>query len=215
MLNKRIKDTEERIESYRTKKEQAADYQNQVKNRTDLISETRKAIKLLNCYVKCQQLTSFTDDKELKTELVDFIESLADLNNGDTVDLGNITEMKDWYGDLLKQINEQWKAYFNPQKKKAFAFLDLAKTFAPDQVKRLRTALEKGNNFPLETDEFSKILKALNETEQISRSIGSEEVQKFLKKINKDKATISDLNEEIMNWIKENQLENRLKISFQ
>ena len=58
-------------------------------------------------------------------------------------------------------------------------------------------------------------MKGIEEAEQLIQKLGlDDEIISFLQNTNAGKATLKDLNDKVLSWIRSEDLENKIRISF-
>ena len=85
-------------------------------------------------------------------------------------------------------------------------------------LKKVDQCLQKiqvAANWNLGETNYKTLIAGLDSAELLITGLGlDDEIILFLKKTNSNKATLEDLNEKVLKWIKEENLEKKTRISF-
>lgn len=75
--------------------------------------------------------------------------------------------------------------------------------------------LDDAQRWPIDKTKLKRLKKALSDVDEITETLNiGEEAQTFLEKVNKGEASLIDLSPSVLTWLKENDLERKMKLSF-
>ena len=142
----------------------------------------------------------------------------AKIKNEDVPPKNVVFEMKKDLKEACKKIDLVWQQYVSNVVKELYSSLEVTRNISSEKQKIdyiLREINElKGATFEREKS-FQKIDGLVSQGSQVVEGLGlTKEVENFLRKTMTGQATIADLSDEILGWIKKNQFEQVIKIGF-
>jgi hypothetical protein len=116
------------------------------------------------------------------------------------------------------ELKMNWTHYVKNQNKDIIGLLEQMKRLVknPDQLTTLIVELKRyETKWPVNGNWITRYQdQIINAQKVISDMQASKNVQAFIEKVASNKATLDDLTEEVLAWIKEQQLSNKLVIKF-
>ncbi len=119
---------------------------------------------------------------------------------------------------LYSDIAQEWIEYYSNNTKKILSLLETIKGIAPD--KRAQYAInkiKKASTWNTDSVNLKYLKDGLSEANQIIEDLSLDEnknIEEFLRLVGDGKATVQNLTQEIMEWIKKEQLAGKLSIQF-
>lgn len=170
-----------------------------------------------------------TMDYTVTSETIQYLEeSMNKLN--EVVTTGVVDE--DVLSNVRQQINrkvnpnlaKEWKAYHQKKTKISISKLDTLGNLAgsPDMIASIKANISNGSEWAglsLSDDgvhtRLSLLKASMDKIDDLEENLNlSDEVKAFIIKVTSRKARVSDVSEDIMNWIKKENLDDRFVISF-
>lgn len=118
---------------------------------------------------------------------------------------------------IQSELEKDWHEYFIEETSSINEILKLAQNISNVDVNRIRNNIRCAESW-YENNDVKKIetfIRSLSEAKDVINKLElNEDILIFLKKMVDYSATVSDLTEEVLTWLKKEKLENRVKISF-
>lgn len=155
---------------------------------------------------------------ELKETLQTSVDNCGEKTNDHTLDSTTVQALKNAI-DLCKTATESaWKEEADHQCSTVIDSLTSLKNLLPDK-QEADDLLEALNNAKIKMPTSSKgiddFLNKVNRGKEIVDGLHLDsEVEKFISKVKLQRATVSDLTPHILDWLKENDLMNTMKVRF-
>ena len=84
-----------------------------------------------------------------------------------------------------------------------------------EQVTRCLEGISKGEIWTVNTSDYKTMSVSLADAKTMIAGLSLDQnIISFLQKMNNGKATVEDLDEKVMNWLKNESLEKRVRLSF-
>ncbi len=116
-------------------------------------------------------------------------------------------------------IGQEWSAYYSKATANILSLLDTIKGIISDESKATYAAnkIKKAAIWNTKIDNYNYLKQGIAEADKILKDLGLDEdseILAFLKLVSDGKATILNLTDEILNWIKTEHLEDKMFIKF-
>lgn len=116
-------------------------------------------------------------------------------------------------------IGQEWTDYYFNATANILSLLDIVKEIVPDESKPTYAAnkIKKAATWNTTIDNYNYLKQGLEEADRILDEVNLDkdsEILVFLKLVSEGKATILDLSEEILAWIKSEGIADKIKVSF-
>ncbi len=194
-----------------TKKQAAADY-----NFKQLILSLKQMIDEVNLAVENSE---FRPSANIISALKSFLGScdkvvqVGAANNATTQYI--LTESK----KLYVVIGKEWAAYYFRVTANMLSLLDTVKGIISDENKAIYAAnkIKKASSWNTSIDNYNYLKQGIAEADKILEDLDLDEdsdILEFLKLVSEGKATILNLTDEILAWIKTEKLADKLYINF-
>ena len=120
---------------------------------------------------------------------------------------------------LYAVIGQEWVEYYSKATVNILSLLDTIKGIIPDESKATYAAnkIKKAATWNTTIDNYNYLKQGMTEADKILEDLDLDEdseILAFLKLVGEGKATILDLTEEILLWIKSERLANKIKLTF-
>lgn len=203
----------------------ALDAEKKAKNDSDYRTVVEDFSKIVD---KLQQ-TVKTMDYSITGETVQCLEdSLGKLNDAITagvVDADILSSARQQINRKLSpNLAKEWKAFYHKKMKVSISKLDTLGNLArsPDMIASIRANISNGSEWAglLLSDDgahtrLSLLKAAMDKIDDLEENLNlSDEIKAFIVKVTGKKARVSDVSEVIIEWIKNENLDDRFVISF-
>lgn len=120
---------------------------------------------------------------------------------------------------LYAVIGKEWKEYYLNATANILSLLDIVKGIIPDEKKAIyaMNKIRKASSWNTSIDNYNYLKQGIEEADKILEDLDLEEdsaIFAFLKLVSEGKATILNLTDEILAWIKAENLADKLYINF-
>lgn len=120
---------------------------------------------------------------------------------------------------LYAVIGQEWTEYYSKATVNILSLLDTVKGIIPDENKAIYATnkIKKASSWNTSINNYNYLKQGIAEADKILDDLGLDEdseILTFLKFVSEGKATIMNLTDEILAWIKTEKLEDKLYINF-
>ena len=205
---KELKDLRQREERRDNKAAQDA-LDQKYKALTEQIHELMLALKYTKANMSFQLSEAVLDD--VNTMLLD---QRATVQLG-YADKEMVSKVENELKAILISVKKEWaKQYLNLTS----ATVSTLKVIAGVDTEKVSDCLDgiaKGETWTTNINEFHTMNKSMADANTLISSLGlDEQIISFLQKMNSGKATIADLDDKVMNWLRTEELDKKVKLSF-
>lgn len=170
---------------------------------------------ILKDYLKNNENIKFKESKYINNQ-IDII-----LNNIKSNELNNYGLIKNIESTVEKynfNLKDHWKQEYRRDTKGTISILLMLEKLYDDSEKILQIrskVIKLENRWPFSKNELESMQQAIDEASlMINQLKVSSNIQLFLQKVSNGEASIVDLDDEILLWLKDNRFENKVKLSF-
>lgn len=212
------------LNRYQEQKDELADKEKRARDdqkfRENVIGLSLNIVKIQ----KAQQKVQFQTSDEILKDIEDTIETLEACVSDGWIDDEELSKSYYSLRNIDKSLNTEWSSFYEKKKRAETGKLDFILQLTDDKPKftkiknKLNTVDKWGSLQIADTkgstrlDDFSY---GMNETDKAMSSLNlNDEIRQFLSKVTNGKATIIDLDDQIIKWIKEQKLEKTFRIRF-
>nr|WP_288346740.1 hypothetical protein [uncultured Anaerostipes sp.] len=130
-------------------------------------------------------------------------------------DRDNVNRTEIDFKDICQNIKKQWTKHYIKITDKTNSTLKVISKIDSARVSKCLNDIGKGADWTTNVDNFETINKSLSEAKKLIDDLGlDQEIITFLQKMNNGRATILDLDEKVIGWLKKESLESRVKLTF-
>ena len=126
-----------------------------------------------------------------------------------------VSKVENEFKSILISIKKEWaKQYLNLTS----ATVSTLKVIAGVDTEKVSDCLDgiaKGETWTTDINEFQIMNKSMADANTLISGLGlDEQIISFLQKMNSGKATIADLDDKVVNWLRTEELDKKVKLSF-
>lgn len=116
---------------------------------------------------------------------------------------------------IKKEYNGKWPKIYSSLTNAKISTLKVIRGIDTETVSKCLEDIEQGEDWNPDIEVFQRMIEGLESADQLISNLGlNQEIISFLHKINQGKATLPDLSDDVLEWIKKESLEAKIKISF-
>ena len=221
MLAKKIKESTSQIKSYN-------DYERLSLTKKDLdrlkidvdklnirVEQYVNMNSILENYAQYNSEVVFNEGKYINSQINLILSNIVNNNFSKYESVKKIETTIDRYHDNLK---DAWRQTYIRDTQGTISILIMLEKLYNDSFKilQIRNKVKQlENKWPFMSEDLDKMQEGINEANSIIRELKvSSNIQGFLQSVSSGEASILDLDEEILSWLKDNRFENKVKLSF-
>ena len=127
----------------------------------------------------------------------------------------DVTKSEGMYKNINSEMKKEWAKKYAEITGSTVSTLEAIKGIDSDNVESCLNKIQGAVAWELGTSQYMTMTSGLNEAKQLIVKLGlDDEIVSFLQNTNAGKATLLDLNEKVLMWIRDEKLEGKIRISF-
>ena len=159
--------------------------------------------------------TSITKDDELITSIQSLMDDLETIVETGLASFEGVINAEKKFETVNNTIKDDWPTQFVSLTGSTISTLDVIRDISPENVLQCLDKINSAKSWDLDVKKYKKMNDGLKDADQLIIGLGlDDEILSFLQNTNSGKATLVDLNEKVVSWIRDEGLENRIRISF-
>lgn len=116
---------------------------------------------------------------------------------------------------IENSIRKEWTKHYSSLTSSTVSTLKVIADIDEDKVSDCLEGIGCGATWTTDLNEFQEMNKGLSDANTLISGLGlDDQIIQFLQKMNNGKATVVDLDEKVMSWLKTEALEKKVKLSF-
>ena len=116
---------------------------------------------------------------------------------------------------LQSRMKKEWSKQYADLTGATVSTLEAIRGIDPDNVGSCLRKIQPAENWDLDVERYKTMHNGLNEADYLIMELGlDDEIIAFLQNTNSGRATLQDLNDKVLAWIRDEQLERKIRISF-
>ena len=116
---------------------------------------------------------------------------------------------------VIQSIKKEWSSHYLALTNATISTLRVISRIDSEQVTRCLEGISKGEIWTVNTSDYKTMSVSLANAKTMIAGLSLDQnIIYFLQKMNNGKATVEDLDEKVMNWLKNESLEKRVRLSF-
>lgn len=177
-----------------------------------LVEQVKKFSEALS-YIRDNLCFVVTD--ALQKEFLILLKKLKDVTNTGNANRETLSEAETDFKSIQETVKNEWTKHFSAYTATKTNTLRVISGIDLDRVSRCIDEIEAAETWSLDFAVFVTLKKAMESAESLIQSLDmDQETELFLTKMSSGKATIVDLNEKVLLWIRKESLESKIKLSF-
>lgn len=129
--------------------------------------------------------------------------------------LDEIINADNTFKNLQSSMKKEWSKQYVDLTGATVSTLEAIRGIDPDNVGSCLQKIQLAKNWDLNVERYQTMHNGLNEADHLIMELGLDnEIITFLQNTNSGRATLQDLNDKVLAWIRDEQLERKIRISF-
>ena len=119
------------------------------------------------------------------------------------------------YKNVQQSIKKEWSKQYSTFANPTISTLQVISSIDLERVSKCLDGIAKGSSWTTNIEDFKTMDQSLSKAKILIDELGlNQQIIAFLQKMNNAKATVRDLDDNVLRWLKEGSLDNRVKLSF-
>lgn len=126
-----------------------------------------------------------------------------------------INQAENDFKDIQQRIKKEWSKQYSALTSATISTLQVISGIDSEHVSKCMEGIAKGSAWTTSIGDFKTMVNSLSEAKTLISGLGLDsQIIAFLQKMNTGKATVMDLDDNVLRWLKEEFLDKRVKLSF-
>lgn len=152
---------------------------------------------------------------EVLSDLENLLTEQKDVIRSGYAEKEAIIQAESDYRNIQQNIKKEWSKQYSRLANSTISTLQVISSIDSDHVSKCLDGIAKGSNWTTNIGDFKTMDKTLSEAKNLIDGLGlDQQIITFLQKMKNGKATVSDLDDNVLHWLKEESLDRRVKLSF-
>mgnify|MGYP003292011255 CR=1 FL=1 len=178
----------------------------------NLVAQVKGFINILQYF---QTELKFEVSDSYKTEIRALLAKLQEVIKDGYANKDLVTESENDFKNIINTIKKDWTKHHTSLTSTTVNTLKIIGGIESDQVEACLTDIKNASTWQMDVTVYKKLKKALDSADSLIEKMSlDQDIIDFLTKMTSGKATFYDLNDKVMEWIKKESLEKRVKLSF-
>lgn len=119
------------------------------------------------------------------------------------------------FKNIQQSIKKEWLKQYSTLTNATISTLQVISGIDSERVSKCMEGIAKGSAWTTSIDNFKTMDHSLSEAKTLINGLGLDpQIIAFLQKMNNGKATVMDLDDNVLRWLKEESLDKRVRLSF-
>ena len=178
----------------------------------NLVAQVKGFINILQYF---QTELKFEISDSYKIEISTLFGKLQEVIKDGYANKNLVTESENDFRNILNTIKKDWTKHHTSLTSTTVNTLKIIGGIESDQVEACLTDIKNASTWQMDVTVYKKLKKALDSADSLIEKMSlDQDIIEFLTKMTSGRATFYDLNDKVMDWIKKESLEKRVKLSF-
>lgn len=177
-----------------------------------LLSQTDSFVSTIDYLYSDAKAEKNTDILSGISELLDSLEKVIESGLANQEE---VSKAENAYKTLQVNMKKEWSKQYISITGATISTLEAIKGIDPDNVTDCIQKIAAAENWEVGVGRLQTMMKGIENAEQLIQKLGlDDEIILFLQNTNVGKATLKDLNDKVLTWIRDEKLDNKIRISF-
>lgn len=159
--------------------------------------------------------TGVEQKEEVITGASGVLNTLEESLSSGLADNDTVVKAEDLFKNLQADMKKNWSKQFADLTGSTVSTLEAIRGINTEQVSECLGKIQTAVSWDINPKQFMDMQEGLDDANQLIISLGlDDEIKAFLKNTTDGKATLKDLNDRVLSWIREENLEGKIRISF-
>ena len=157
----------------------------------------------------------FEETKDANKKVLELLNTCKEAIEQKHVKASDTAKVNGLNRELNDMLTVEWKEYHAHKTSSIKEILSIARTLSGNEATSLINDINAASGWDSSTKSIIRMTDAITEADElIGRLELNDSIVEFLKKMIDHKASLEDLSSEVLDWVKKEDLEKRVKLSF-
>lgn len=177
-----------------------------------LLSQTNTFVSTIDyLYTNVQTAKNF----EILQATLELLRSLEKVIESGLASQDEVTKAENAYKNILINMKKEWTKQYANISGATISTLEAIKGIDSENVTACLQKIQAAEEWDVGVNRLQNMMLGIRSAEQLIQKLGlDDEIILFLQNTNAGKATLKDLNGKVLNWIRGEGLESKIRISF-
>ena len=162
-----------------------------------------------------KQELSYTVDNQYIEDVYVLLSEICDYIESNKIDKEHCRDLDKKIETLKNALSDNWNSFYKNYSNNTVGLLKMVSVFNPIQINDCLKKIDSAKVFMQEESKIEDFAKQLKRAESIISNLEmDDEITDFLKNVNSGNATLLDLNENILAWLRKENFEGKIKIGI-
>ena len=158
---------------------------------------------------------SFVSSDSLQSDVFDLLESLKAITQSGFANKDGVAKAENDFKTIQYNIKKEWTKHYLVYTASTVNTLRVIRGIACEKVETCISDIKAAENWSIDIVVLTKLKTAMTSADALIKSLDmDQEIVGFLTKMTSGRATLLDLNDKVLSWIKRESLEGKIKLSF-
>ena len=158
---------------------------------------------------------SFAASDPLRSDILDLFVSLKAIIRSGLADKDGVATAENKFKTIQSSINKEWSKHYSIYTASMVNTLNVISGIEFDKAEACISDIKAAENWSGDVAALTKLQAAMSRAETLIKSLNMEQKTiEFLAQMTAGKATLLDLNEKVLEWVKRESLEGKIRLSF-
>ena len=211
ILDKSIKDMEDLRQREERRDNKAA--QETLDQRFSVLTNQIHSLMLALQYTKEEMQFQLND--QILMELESLLQESKGIVESGFAEKDPIAQMENAHKTVQQNIKKDWSKHYSSMTNSTKSTLQVISGIDTEKVAKCLEGIAKGASWTTSIENFKAMNQSLAEAKDLIDGLGlDQQIIVFLQKMNNGKATVTDLDENVLRWLRDESLDKRVKLSF-
>lgn len=206
--NEKIKKTSQELDRSKN-----AELQRQINN--DFAQNVDYICNEVDEIVNAKKITSFVPNEDIIQEIEGTLDALSGFDDDTPAGANDIKKLGKEITQIHEEMDSLWSDFYNIKTGQTISMLRVLEKVNPQKTRLCIDKIESGKKWSGTYSNKERMEEGLKNANEIITSLNvNSEIVDFLQKMNRKEATLQDIDEKILEWIRDNELEKNICLSF-
>jgi hypothetical protein len=154
-------------------------------------------------------------DDTLKNDIIILLNNLKTATELGLTDKDKVTAVETKFTLMQAECKKNWTKQYSELTSARVSTLKVISGIDAEKVASCLQNIQKAEVWNTDISTFKAMMAGLESADQLITNLGlNQSIISFLQNVNQGKATLADLTDDVLAWIKEEDLETKIKLSF-
>lgn len=177
-----------------------------------LITKMHQLVSVINYLHKKAEIEV---EENTKNNILDLLDELKMATESGLVDKDKISSSEAKYTTIQVECKKNWVKQYFLLTSSIVSTLKVISEIDTEKVSSCLRDIQKAETWNTDINIFKTMMLGLESADQLIADLGlNQEIILFLQNMNQGRARLTDLTDKVLNWLKEENLESKIRLSF-